>query len=148
MALIKYPLSLILCDLDYFKCYNDHYGHQRGDYCLQQVAKAIRRAVKKPADLVARYGGEEFAVILPNTPEEGARAVATLIRQEITRLNILHPNSDVSSFITISLGISTIFPSYQLSDDILIAEADKALYEAKKQGRDRVIMKIISSEPI
>jgi diguanylate cyclase (GGDEF)-like protein/PAS domain S-box-containing protein len=148
MALINYPLSLILCDVDYFKCYNDHYGHQQGDYCLQQVANAIRRAVKKPADLVARYGGEEFAVILPNTPEEGARAVATSIRQEITRLNIPHANSDVSSFITISLGISTVFPSYQLSPEILIAEADKALYEAKKQGRDRMIMKIISAEQI
>ena len=145
MALINYPLSLILCDVDYFKRYNDRYGHQQGDYCLQQVANAIRRAVKKPADLVARYGGEEFAVILPNTPEEGAQAVATLIREEITRLNIPHAHSDVSSFITISLGISTIFPSYQLSPDILIAEADKALYEAKKQGRDRLIMKVISS---
>jgi diguanylate cyclase (GGDEF)-like protein len=115
MALINYPLSLILCDVDYFKCYNDRYGHQQGDYCLQQVAKAIRRAVKKTADLVARYGGEEFAVILPNTPEEGARAVATLIRPEIRRLNIPHADSDVSSSIPISLGISTIFPSYQLS---------------------------------
>ncbi len=132
-------LSLILCDVDYFKLYNDHYGHQEGDDCLQQVAQALRRAVRRPADLVARYGGEEFAVILPNTEGETAVIVAEIIREEIKKLKIIHSYSKVSEYITLSLGVSCLIPTQYNSPEPLVSFADQALYEAKKQGRDRVI---------
>jgi two-component system, cell cycle response regulator len=132
-------LSLILCDVDYFKLYNDHYGHQEGDDCLQQVAQALRRAVRCPADLVARYGGEEFAVILPNTEGESAVIVAERIREEIKKLKIIHSYSKVSEYITLSLGVSCLIPTQYNSPEPLVSWADQALYEAKKQGRDRVI---------
>ncbi len=130
-------LSLILCDIDYFKFYNDTYGHLAGDACLKQVAGAITRAVKRPADLVARYGGEEFAAILPNTDFQGAVYVAQRIQQEVLRLQIVHASSCGNKYITLSQGIASTVPSYKLSPDVLIADADKALYEAKQQGRNR-----------
>ena len=125
------PLSLIMCDIDYFKLYNDTYGHQAGDNCLQQIAQAISRVLKRPADLVARYGGEEFAVILPETDEKGARQVVEAIRTEIGQLKILHAKSKVSKYVTLSLGVSTMIPSRQVSCVALIAQADTELYVAK-----------------
>ena len=139
MAREEKPLSLIFCDVDYFKLYNDHYGHQEGDDCLQRVAQALRRAVKRPADLVARYGGEEFAVILPNTEGENAVIIAETIREEIKKLKIIHAYSNVSEYVTLSLGVSCLIPSQTYSPEPLVTFADQALYEAKKQGRDRVI---------
>lgn len=133
------PLSLILCDIDCFKLYNDTYGHQAGDYCLQQVAKAITRAAKRPSDLAARYGGEEFAIILPNTETNGAVKVAEEIRCFISDLKIVHANSLVSEHVTLSLGVASTVPSHDSSLTMLIAMADEALYQAKKQGRDRVV---------
>ncbi len=133
------PLSLIFCDVDYFKLYNDHYGHQEGDDCLQQVAQALRRAIKRPGDLVARYGGEEFAVILPNTEGKNAVIIAETIREEIKKLKIIHAYSNVSEYVTLSLGVSCLIPSQNYSPEPLVTFADQALYEAKKQGRDRVI---------
>lgn len=106
----KLSLSLILCDVDHFKRYNDRNGHQAGDDCLQQIAQAINRVVKRPADLVARYGGEEFAIILPNTTVEGATTVAEVIRAEIQQLRILHNDSDSSELVTVSLGERLLFP--------------------------------------
>lgn len=135
----KQPLSLILFDVDYFKGYNDYYGHQRGDECLQQLAKAASYAVKRPADLVARYGGEEFAVILPNTEPNGGIKVAQLIRERIQQLKLLHAHSQVSEYVTLSLGVSTTVPRQDCSWENLIAAADKALYKAKTQGRDRIV---------
>ncbi|AVH69045.1 EAL domain-containing protein [Nostoc sp. 'Lobaria pulmonaria (5183) cyanobiont'] len=132
-------LSLILCDVDYFKLYNDTHGHLAGDDALRQVAKAISQTVKHPADLVARYGGEEFAVILPNTDIEGAIAVARDIQTNISGLQMPHPHSQVSEFITLSLGVATITPDSQLSPATLIAAADQGLYEAKAQGRNCVV---------
>ncbi|MEH2235817.1 EAL domain-containing protein [Nostoc sp.] len=132
-------LSLILCDVDYFKLYNDTHGHLAGDDALRQVAKAISRTVKHPADLVARYGGEEFAVILPNTDMEGAIAVARDIQTNLNALQIPHPHSHVSEFITLSLGVATITPHSQLSPATLIAAADQGLYQAKAQGRNCVV---------
>ncbi|MEH2329393.1 EAL domain-containing protein [Nostoc sp.] len=132
-------LSLILCDVDYFKLYNDTHGHLAGDDALRQVAKAISQTVKHPADLVARYGGEEFAVILPNTNIEGAIAVAKDIQINISALQMPHPHSQVSKFITLSLGVATITPHSQLSPAILIAAADQGLYQAKAQGRNCVV---------
>lgn len=138
MAREKQPISLILFDVDYFKRYNDEYGHQAGDSCLKQIAKASNLAVKRSIDLVARYGGEEFAVILPNTASEGAVCVAEAIREQIKALQIPHRLSDVSPYVSVSLGVATLIPSHELSPDDLIARADSVLYEAKQQGRDRI----------
>ncbi|MEH2082876.1 MAG: EAL domain-containing protein [Nostoc sp.] len=132
-------LSLILCDVDYFKLYNDTHGHLAGDDALRQVAKAISQTVKHPADLVARYGGEEFAVILPNIDIEAAIAVARDIQINVSALQMPHPHSQVSEFITLSLGVATINPHSQLSPATLIAAADQGLYQAKAQGRNCVV---------
>jgi|GEM_PF-2763788 len=137
MAREKTPLSIILCDIDFFKLYNDTYGHQAGDDCLQKVARALQDAIKRPADLVARYGGEEFAVILPNTKAEGAMQVAEIIRSAIAALKIFHLNSPLNQQITLSVGVATIIPSPYSSPANLIAAADQALYQAKAQGRDQ-----------
>jgi diguanylate cyclase (GGDEF)-like protein len=137
------PLSLILCDIDYFKCYNDHYGHQTGDTCLKQVAQTIEQSVKRPADLVARYGGEEFVVILPNTPVEGAAHVAERFQSEIRQLEILHAQSEVSPFITLSMGISGQVPTHAVEPQSLIVAADRALYAAKAQGRNTYCVEVL-----
>ncbi len=131
-----HPLSLILCDIDYFKSYNDTYGHPAGDECLKQVAQAICHAVKPPVNLVARYGGEEFAAILPHTSNKGALSVARTIQRQIQQLQIEHSASDICKFITISLGICTVIPSLETALDFLILSADKALYHAKQTGRN------------
>ncbi|MBE9226787.1 PAS domain S-box protein [Phormidium sp. LEGE 05292] len=135
------PIALILCDIDYFKLYNDTYGHLAGDSCLQQVADAIQRAVQRPADLVARYGGEEFAVILPNTNTEGALTVAEKIRTYVAALQISHQESQTSKYVTLSLGVAVTIPCLEFSYQELIRRADLGLYEAKSQGRDRIILK-------
>jgi diguanylate cyclase (GGDEF)-like protein len=134
------PLSLILCDIDYFKNYNDHYGHQAGDSCLRRVAKAISETLCRPTDLVARYGGEEFAIILPNTSSEGAVHVAELLQLRIKQLEILHAQSRVSSYVTLSLGISSQIPVLLQENQTLIAATDKALYLAKSEGRNTFCM--------
>jgi len=130
-------LSLILCDIDYFKNFNDTYGHQAGDVCLRKVAQAIERAVKRSTDLVARYGGEEFAIVLPNTSMPGVEQVALEIQREIKQLEIPHSCSEVSELITLSLGISMISSTENLHPDMLVAAADQGLYQAKFEGRDR-----------
>ncbi|HEY9747162.1 MAG TPA: EAL domain-containing protein [Allocoleopsis sp.] len=130
------PLSMILCDVDCFKLYNDTYGHLAGDDALRQVAKAIAQAVKRPADLVARYGGEEFAVILPNTDAAGAATVATEILANVKALQIPHASSQVAEFITLSLGVATTVPRSQFSAATLIVAADQGLYRTKAQGRN------------
>ncbi|MEG4418724.1 diguanylate cyclase [Microcoleus sp. LAD1_D5] len=132
------PMSLILCDIDSFKSYNDTYGHQGGDECLRQVAGAIGNAVNRPADLVARYGGEEFAVILPNTAIQGAVQVAEHIQLTIAALQLPHAGSQVSEYVTVSLGVASIVPGSESGAEILIAAADQALYQAKRLGRDRI----------
>ena len=131
------PLSLILCDIDYFKPYNDTYGHQAGDRCLQQVARTLQTAVRRPADLIARYGGEELAIILPNTQPAGAAHIAQTICTAIKNLAIPHASSTVHSCITISAGAAGIIPPFDLTTEDLIAAADRALYQAKAEGRDR-----------
>ncbi len=130
------PLSLILCDIDCFKLYNDTYGHPAGDICLQQVAGAIRGAVRRPADLVARYGGEEFAVILPNTTTAGALRVAQTIRDRLRQLKIPHVGSLVSQYVTLSMGFASLIPTPDTFPTELISAADEALYHAKAAGRD------------
>ncbi len=141
LAREKGVLSLILIDIDYFKKYNDTYGHLAGDDCLYKVANAIRDAVKRPADLVARYGGEEFAIILPNTDICGAFHVAEIVRQNVKSLQIPHKSSAVSQIVSLSIGISSIFPSHEFMSEKLIKQADEGLYQAKLEGRDRVVMK-------
>ena len=131
-------LSLILLDVDFFKLYNDTYGHLGGDDCLRQLASALKNIVKRPADLVARYGGEEFTIILPNTEIQGAIYVAQTIRQAVRDLAIPHAQSRVCDRVTVSLGVVSIVPNSEISPPDLINAADKALYVAKQQGRDRV----------
>ncbi|MBE9184361.1 GGDEF domain-containing protein [Microcoleus sp. LEGE 07076] len=139
-------ISLILCDIDFFKKYNDTYGHQAGDACLQQVAKTIVEAVKSSAGkvlretLVARYGGEEFAVILPEASADMAVSVAEKIRARVKKLEIENIKSPLSSCVTLSLGVASTVPRPEISQKDLIAAADSALYEAKDRGRDRVIL--------
>jgi two-component system, cell cycle response regulator len=132
------PLSLILCDVDFFKNYNDTYGHLAGDGCLQQVAKAITSVVKRPADLAARYGGEEFAVILPNTNLVGAAHIAKQIRRSVKGLDICHDTSQVGSHVTLSLGVTSMIPIADAEPKVLVDVADCALYQAKQKGRDRL----------
>lgn len=135
----RLPLSLLMCDVDFFKRYNDSKGHQAGDECLQKVAQAMKHTVKRPADLVARYGGEEFVVVLPNTHAEGALVVAQKIQQTIAALALIHPESTISQYITLSIGVSCTIPSQQISPEALIAAADRALYQAKQLGRNRTV---------
>jgi diguanylate cyclase (GGDEF)-like protein len=138
------PLSLILCDIDFFKNYNDTYGHQSGDECLKEVAQILYQVAQRPGDLVARYGGEEFVIILPHTQAEGAVKVAEAIRQEIKSLNIPHSQSKIADCITVSSGVSTVVPHPNYSPSDLIVAADEALYKAKQQGRDCVIYQAFS----
>ncbi|AUB40113.1 Two-component response regulator, PleD family [Nostoc flagelliforme CCNUN1] len=137
MARLQQPLSLILLDVDFFKSYNDTYGHQAGDRALIEISKAIKNIVQRPADLVARYGGEEFAVILPDTDELGATKIAERICFAVRRLGITHSHSQVSSHITLSAGLSTVIPDPGSNFEEIITAADKALYQAKAAGRDR-----------
>lgn len=144
LSRVNSSLSFILCDVDYFKLYNDTYGHQAGDECLRQIAQAIRRAARRPSDLVARYGGEEFALVLPNTDINGAMQVAASVHWEVKLLNIPHVHSPVSNYITVSIGVTSIEngPEYKNAPSVLIELADSALYEAKDQGRNRIIKKV------
>lgn len=132
------PLSLIMCDVDYFKSYNDTYGHQLGDECLRRIATALKKTIKRPADLAARYGGEEFVLLLPNTDLQGAIHLAKKIRFKIKSLNIPHINSDISHCVTISLGVAATIPQFNQLTQTLIATADANLYKAKSVGRNCV----------
>lgn len=133
------PLSLILCDIDCFKKYNDHYGHQAGDDCLRRVAQALAGCVQRTADLAARYGGEEFVILLPQTPLEGALVVAENVRQAVEQLALQHASSIVKPIVTLSLGVATIVPAQHIEPSQLIEIADQALYQAKKSGRNKLI---------
>ena len=140
MAREKEVLSLILCDIDFFKLYNDNHGHQEGDRCLQAVAQAIQSALKRPADLAARYGGEEFAVVLPSTDSAGALHVAERIRAAVKMLKIPHAHSKADYYVSLSLGVSSLSPNDQTTPETLVAISDKALYAAKEKGRDRAVL--------
>ena len=134
----KEPLSLIMSDVDFFKLFNDTYGHQGGDDCLKSVAGALSATVRRGGDCVARYGGEEFAVILPATDEQGAIKVAENLRQAVENLAMEHKKSAVAPCVTLSLGVATMIPSEAGTTELLINQADKALYQAKSSGRNRV----------
>lgn len=131
-------LALIMIDIDFFKLFNDTYGHQAGDDCLKAVALTLDRIVHRPSDMVARYGGEEFAAILPETDLEGALRVAEKMRDTVARLNMRHDASKVSDKITLSIGVASMNPRGSDNPDILLAAADDALYRAKHAGRNRI----------
>lgn len=134
----KSPLSLLLCDVDYFKRYNDALGHGAGDACLKLVGQVFRSACRRPSDAAARYGGEEFALILPNTPTEGAQVVVQHLRQALAEAALPHPNSEVAKVVTLSGGLVTLTPDGRITPAEVLEQADAALYEAKRLGRDRV----------
>jgi diguanylate cyclase (GGDEF)-like protein len=136
----KHPLGLILCDVDYFKKYNDTYGHLQGDRCLYQVAQGLKTAVKRSTDLVCRYGGEEFAIILPHTDNQGGEPICQRIIEQFQQLKIPHLSSSVSSYISVSVGFASIIPQRNVSSDILISLSDNALYKAKEKGRNRFFL--------
>jgi diguanylate cyclase (GGDEF)-like protein len=131
------PISLIMMDIDFFKKYNDTYGHAAGDDCLKQVAQALANSIRRPQDFIARYGGEEFVALLPESDSIGALTVANIIQDNIESLDIQHCSSTVNGQVTISQGAATIVPTLETSSLVLEA-ADKALYEAKEKGRNRV----------
>ena len=135
---LQKPLSIILCDVDYFKAYNDRYGHPAGDRCLQQVAQALQLAVRN-SDMVARYGGEEFVIVLSGATEEVAVEVASRIKQQIRLQSIIHEGSNVSDWVTLSCGVATVSGMTSLTPADLIEQADRALYKAKETGRNRVV---------
>lgn len=134
-------LSVLMIDIDYFKLFNDTYGHLAGDECLKKVAAALQRAVFRPADLVARYGGEEFAVILPDTDKCGERVIAEKIMREISSLAIPHSGSEIDDVITVSIGGYTLVPHLQWDPVFIVAKADKSLYLAKAAGRNRFVLR-------
>lgn len=136
------PLSLILCDVDYFKLYNDTYGHLQGDECLQRVASAIGAAVRRPGDLAARYGGEEFVILLPDTTSEGAQQVAKEAAANVLSLEMEHKASKVSPYVSISLGVTTVTPKHDVAMSTLVDTADLGLYEAKRRGRNQMMVRL------
>lgn len=135
----RVPISLIMFDVDLFKLYNDKYGHLEGDECLKKIAITAQKIACRPADTVARYGGEEFVVLLPDTDSSGARVLAEKMRVEVEALHIPNPDSSVSPYITISLGVVTAVPEADAApdSDLLIKLADDALYQAKNAGRNQ-----------
>lgn len=140
------PLALILLDLDYFKQFNDHYGHAEGDACLIQVAGALGRAVKRPGDLAARYGGEEFVILLPETTSTGAITVASDVQSRIGELAIAHQCSDIAPVVTVSIGVAVMFPEKIDRHQDLIEAADRQLYAAKKAGRNQIKEKVVGND--
>jgi len=134
-------LSLLMIDIDFFKNYNHHYGQQGGDRCLHRVANALRNSVKRPGDLLARYGGEEFVILLPATLQEGALHLSKTIRGNIEQLKLPHLHSEISDYVTVSIGFATMLPAIGLTALSLLKSADEALSQAKRQGRNRIIMK-------
>ena len=136
----KTEISLVLLDIDHFKLFNDTYGHQSGDECLQKVAKALTATINRPTDLVARFGGEEFAIILGGTDADGASVIAERALENIKNLKIPHSNSQTNEYLTVSVGVATTFAKLDMTTEAeLIKTADKALYRAKENGRNRIV---------
>lgn len=136
----KLEIALVLLDIDFFKKYNDGYGHQDGDDCLKQVASTLYGTIQRTSDFLARYGGEEFVAILPGTDVEGAVKLAEEMRANVEKKNIPHAYSDVANHISISLGIAVMQPDMSDKPEFLLAKADDALYKAKEEGRNRYIL--------
>ena len=137
------PLSILMIDVDFFKLYNDRYGHQAGDDCLRQVAQTLKTCLKRPADLVARYGGEEFACILPDTAFDDALSVAKCLEEQVRGLQIKHENSSIDAVTTVSVGLATRTVDSIGNADALVGLADAQLYRAKQAGRGRVCGQVL-----
>jgi diguanylate cyclase (GGDEF)-like protein len=133
----KTPISLLMIDIDDFKRFNDHYGHPEGDKCLISVSNTLQKTVERPIDMVARIGGEEFIILLPNTDLEGAEYIAQKVIDAIRDLKYPHTESSVSQFVTLSIGVSCAWPSNQDEPELIIQAADKGLYKAKHEGKNR-----------
>jgi diguanylate cyclase (GGDEF)-like protein len=131
-------VGLALIDIDHFKGYNDHYGHQAGDECLRAVANAMQNALRAGADLLARYGGEEFVLLLPGTPPEGTAVVAERVRAAVAAMKMSHARA-AHGIVTVSVGIAAIVPTVDMTPQIFIEKADAALYQAKRSGRNRMV---------
>lgn len=132
------PLSLILCDIDFFKHYNDHYGHLAGDDCLREIGKLLRHLFQRSGDLPARYGGEEFAIILPDTPADRALILAESLCREMREMSLPHAYSGAAPYVTLSAGVISALMTRESSAESFIDQADKALYQAKQNGRNGV----------
>jgi len=134
------PLTFILADIDFFKIYNDHYGHVQGDECLKLVASTLNKSLRRPSELVARYGGEEFCMLLPNTDTKGAKLVAEKLVNVVRSLEIQHAGINEHAIITMSFGVVSVIPDRKITVKSLIQQADNKLYQAKKNGRDQWII--------
>lgn len=139
-------VALLMIDVDQFKSFNDTYGHPDGDKCLQAIAIVLEQSLRRPADLAARYGGEEFVAILPDTDQDGALVVANAIREALARLAFPHVHSH-TGFVTVSVGAAALLPSPDVSETMLVQLADEVLYQAKKQGRDRIMCAVAPMRP-
>lgn len=137
------PLACVMIDIDHFKAFNDRYGHLQGDACLRQIAQALVGTPRRAGDIVARYGGEEFAVVLPATTGANARLVAEQLRMDVAALRISHDASTTGPHVTISLGVASVIPKQGVAPATLVAAADRALYQAKRNGRNCVELSTI-----
>jgi diguanylate cyclase (GGDEF)-like protein len=137
------PFSMAMVDVDFFKQYNDHYGHAMGDLALQKIAKALESVLRRPADFIARYGGEEFVMLLPETDAVGAGKVAEIALKKVAALDIPHRYSQTADHVTISIGLATILMDNEISPKIFMGSADQNLYLAKQGGRNRVVGSVI-----
>lgn len=135
----RLPLSILLLDIDFFKKYNDAFGHLAGDDCLQEIAQTIRSSISRPGDLIARFGGDEFTIILPQTDRAGAIAVATIVARKLKDRQLPHPASELGSAVTVTIGCSTMVPARGIAMREILERADRALYRAKAEGRNRLM---------
>ncbi len=133
------PLSLIMIDIDFFKQYNDQFGHLRGDECLRRVASALKAGASRPRDFLARYGGEEFVFVLPETDEQGAMHLAARCRDAVAAQALVHPSSTVSPVVTLSIGVGTIVPTADHDPARFVEQVDRRLYRAKDNGRNAIV---------
>lgn len=136
----RYPISILMIDIDFFKQYNDTYGHLNGDKCIKEVAIVLSKEVKHAGDFFARYGGEEFIAVLADTDAKGALVVAQRMKTSILRLEIPHKKSEISDFVTVSIGVSSMLPQERSVYKDMITKADEALYDAKKSGRNKIVV--------
>jgi two-component system, chemotaxis family, response regulator WspR len=142
-----HPLAVLMIDIDYFKPYNDYFGHAQGDECLKRVARCLLEALRRPGDLLARYGGEEFVVVLPDTDHNGVLVVGEALRRGVEQLGLPHPHSCTSPVVTVSVGGAAVAPREGQSQDDLLAEADRALFCAKGMSRNHVCCQQTDSGP-
>ncbi|MEO0988067.1 MAG: diguanylate cyclase [Cyanobacteria bacterium J06639_14] len=140
LARQRQPLGILFCDVDFFKQYNDHYGHLAGDLCLRDLSELLNGSILRSADVVARYGGEEFVILLPDTDAAGTQCVAQRIQTKINTAAIPHAGSKVASIVTLSIGGTCVVPDFTYHPEPLLEVADRALYKAKSQGRNQVVI--------